>query len=163
MTQYSTFYLGDRYFGLPIGFVREIIQSCRITPVPLAPPQVRGLINLRGQIVTILDLAVRLGMPARSAAPGSHVIVLSAEAEAFAIRHRRESKEAAAGENMAGFLVDRIGDVVEADPSRLEPPPANVLDAQDHAIQGVFKTGGGLLVLLDLPAVLGGRSESEPA
>ncbi len=153
MSQYSTFYLGERRFGLPILFVREIIRSCEITPVPLAPRHVRGLINLRGQIVTILDLAVRLGIRDRQDARESHVVVLSAGESAA--HERNGDKAGSSGEDMAGFLVDAIGDAVEADLSRMEPAPANVTDTDDRCIQGVIKTEAGLLVLLNLDPILG--------
>jgi purine-binding chemotaxis protein CheW len=151
MTQYSTFYLGGRCFGLPILSVREIIRTCEITPVPLAPRHVRGLINLRGQIVTILDLAVRLGIQDRPDALESHVVVLTG-GEA-----RESSGDHGAGEAMAGFLVDGIGDVVEADPGQTKPAPANVLEAEGKLLEGVLQADSGLLALLDLQGVLHGN------
>ncbi|MDR3669349.1 MAG: chemotaxis protein CheW [Holophaga sp.] len=155
MTQYSTFFLGGRCFGLPILSVREIIRTCEITPVPLAPPHVRGLINLRGQIVTILDLAVRLGIRDRPDPLESHVVVLTGgEAPAGA---RERSAEAGAGEAMAGFLVDGIGDVVEADPGQTKPAPANVSEAEGKLLAGVLQADSGLLALLDLEGVLHGN------
>ena len=146
MTQYSTFYLGERLFGLPILSVREIVRSWEITPVPLAPAHFRGLMNLRGQTVTILDLGVRLGLEGRDPEAGSHVVVLSNDGQAQ--------------QDLAGFLVDSIGDVLEADPAHLEPAPANVFDAETRFLQGVVRTEAGLLVLLDLRTVLGHPSES---
>ena len=156
MSQYSTFYVGERRFGLPILSVREIIRSCEITPVPLAPRHVRGLINLRGQIVTILDLAVRLGIRDRQEERESHVVVLKAGDSAT--QANEHSGDKGSGEDMAGFLVDAIGDVVEADLSHMEPAPANVTDTDDRFIQGVIKTDAGLLVLLNLDPILGARA-----
>ena len=155
MTQYSTFYLGERLFGLPILSVREIIRSCEITPVPLAPRHVRGLINLRGQIVTILNLAVRLGLEDRPNAHESHVVVLMGDALAAQSRGHEGGKDGSAGEHMAGFLVDAIGDVVEADESKIEPPSANVTEAEGRFLSGVINVDSGLLVLLNIRAVLG--------
>ena len=149
MSQYSTFHLGDRRFALPILDVREIIHACDLTPVPLASRQVRGLINLRGQIVTILDLAVRLGLEDRQGAEESYVVILDARS----VPPAREGQ----GEALAGFLVDTIGDVVEADPSLLEPAPANVTEADGRCVQGVLKTGTDLLLLLNLDSILGAR------
>jgi purine-binding chemotaxis protein CheW len=150
MTQYSTFFLGGRCFGLPILSVREIIRTCEITPVPLAPPHVRGLINLRGQIVTILDLAVRLGLRDRAEALESHVVVLTGG-------ERESSGATSAQEAMAGFLVDGIGDVVEADPGQTRPAPANVSEAEGKLLAGVLRADSGLLALLDLDGVLHGN------
>ena len=155
MTQYSTFFLGDRRFGLPILSVREIIRSCEITPVPLAPRHVRGLINLRGQIVTILDLAVRLDIQDRPDARESHVVVLAGEESALAASGR--SADQGGGEDMAGFLVDGIGDVVEADVGQTKPAPANVTEAEGRLLSGVIQGDSGLLALLDLQGVLHGN------
>ena len=157
MSQYSTFYLGERRFGLPILSVRELIRACDITPVPLAPQHVRGLINLRGQIVTILDLAVRLGLKERGDARESHVVILNTGGSSGSAQERPGDDGGAAGEDMAGFLVDAVGDVVEADPSLREPAPANVTDTADPCIQCVIKTGTDLLVLLNLDSILGAR------
>lgn len=154
MSQYSTFYLGDRCFGLPILAVREIIRACEITPVPLAPGHVRGLINLRGQIVTILDLAVRLGIPERPDPLESHVVVLTGGTAPDSARERQGGK--GAGEHMAGFLVDGIGDVVEADEAQMKPAPANVTEAGGQLLSGVLQADSGLLALLDLQGVLHG-------
>ena len=157
MIQYSTFYLGDRCFGLPILSVREIIRSCEITPVPLAPRHVRGLINLRGQIVTILNLAVRLGLEDRPNAHESHVVVLMGDALAAQSRGHEGGKDGSAGEHMAGFLVDAIGDVVEADERETKPAPANVMEIEGKLICGVIQSDAGLLALLDLQGVLIGN------
>jgi purine-binding chemotaxis protein CheW len=154
MTQYSTFYLGDRRFGLPILSVREIIRSCEITPVPLAPRHVRGLINLRGQIVTILDLAVQMGIQDRPDAHESHVVVLTGGESATSVQEHSGDK--GAGEGMAGFLVDGIGDVVEADVGQTKPAPANVTEAEGKLLSGVIQADSGLLALLDLQGVLHG-------
>ena len=151
MTQYSTFYLGDRWFGLPILRVREIIRACEMTPVPLAPRHVTGLINLRGQIVTILDLGARLGVTALQDAREAHVVVLSAPT-----RDRAEDQGGA--EDTAGFLADAIGDVVDADLARVTPAPANLIDTDDAFIEGVLKTDEGLLVLLNLEPILSARA-----
>ena len=156
MTQYSTFYLGERLFGLPILSVREIIRSCEITPVPLAPRQVRGLINLRGQIVTILNLAARLGLEDRPGARESHVVILMGGDSGAPARGRAEAEDSA-GEHMAGFLVDAIGDVVEADQSETKPAPANVTETEGRLICGVIQAESGLLALLDLQGVLIGN------
>ncbi len=155
MTQYSTFYLGDRRFGLPILSVREIIRSCEITPVPLAPRHVRGLLNLRGQIVTILDLAVRLDIQDRPDARESHVVVLAGGEPAMSARER--TLDQGGGEDMAGFLVDGIGDVVEADVGQTKPAPANVTEAEGRLLSGVIQADSGLLALLDLQGVLHGN------
>lgn len=144
MSQYATFHVGERLLGLDILGVREIIRVSDLTPVPRAEASIRGLLNLRGQIVTILDLAVRLGHPAPAITEASHIVILKA------------GSQGARGEGLdvVGLLVDAIGDVVEADAAATEPPPANLSEVETRFVSGVLKTDGGLLVLLNLRELL---------
>jgi purine-binding chemotaxis protein CheW len=157
MNQYSTFRLGDRMFGLDLRVIREINRILDITPVPHAKEHVRGLINLRGQIVTILDLGVRLGLPRQGVTDESHNIILKTSAEAMAAGRTESTKGQTTTADPAGFLVDAIGDVVEADEATIEPPSANVSEAEGRFLSGVIKTGNGLLVLLDIREILYGE------
>ena len=155
MSQYATFRLDERLFGQSIPMIREIIRCYAITPVPHAKDYIRGLINLRGQVVTIIDLAVRLGMPRRDIQEASHIIILKTSAELASMQSRGEGKGLQTSADMVGFLVDAIGDVVEADEGKIEPPSANVTEAEGHFLSGVLKTDAGLLVLLDIKELLG--------
>jgi purine-binding chemotaxis protein CheW len=157
MNQYSTFRLGDRLFGLDIMMIREINRILDITPVPHARDHIRGLINLRGQIVTILDLGVRLGLPRLDIGEESHNVILKTNAELATARQAGSSKNFSTSTDLVGFLVDAIGDVVEADDSSIEPPSANVSEAESQFLSGVIKTDTGLLVLLDIREVLHGE------
>ena len=156
MSQYSTFRLGDRLFGLDLMMIREINRILDITPVPHAKKHIRGLINLRGQIVTILDLGVRLGLTRQEIIDTSHNIILKTTAELASVRHDG-AKPYTTSNDLVGFLVDAIGDVVEADESTIEPPSANVSEAEGGFLSGVIKTDTGLLVLLDINEVLHGE------
>ncbi|MGZ6827552.1 MAG: chemotaxis protein CheW, partial [Mycobacteriales bacterium] len=111
MSQYCTFTLDGHLFGVPVSSVQEVLREQEVTPVPLAAPEVSGLINLRGQIVTTLNLRHRLRLPARPAGdPSVNVVVRTADGGAVSL------------------VVDRIGDVLEPEPSSLEEPP-ETLDA----------------------------------
>jgi purine-binding chemotaxis protein CheW len=154
MGLYATFSLDQRLFGQSIPMIREIIRSCAITPVPHAPPHVRGLINLRGQVVTILDLAVRLGMPRRATDDKSHIIILKTDAELASMQSRGEGHGLQTSSDVVGFLVDTIGDVVEADEAKIEPPSANVTESEGRFLTGVIQSDTGLLVLLNIRSVL---------
>ena len=147
MSLYATFRLGGLQFGLDLMQVREINRILDITPVPHARAHIRGLINLRGQIVTIIDLRVRLGLERQDLPGTGHNIILKPGPH-------RDGR--AAGE-LAGLLVDAIGDVVEADPAAVEPPAANVCETEARFLAGVLNTGSGLVVLLDLNEVLQGE------
>jgi len=155
MSQYATFLLGDRLFGLDLMMIREINRILDITPVPHSLDHIRGLINLRGQIVTILDLGVRLGLARQDVADSSHNIILKTSGELAAAGHQG-GESLTTSNDLVGFLVDAIGDVVEADEATIEPPSANVSEAEGGYLSGVIKTDAGLLVLLDINEVLHG-------
>ncbi len=129
--QYCTFYLDDLFFGVDVTCVQEVIRYQEMTMVPLAPPAVRGLINLRGQIVTAIDLRSRLSLPAReSERPPMNVVVRSAECA-------------------TSLLVDVIGDVIEVDGASFEEPPNTLNENTRRLIKGVHKLDGQLLMILD--------------
>ncbi|BDU73380.1 chemotaxis protein CheW [Mesoterricola silvestris] len=149
MTQFATFRVGERLFGLDILGVREIIRVSNITTVPRSEAHIRGLINLRGQIVTILDLSVRLGHEPAPVGDSSHIVILK---QAAAIQAGGQTQGGTS--DLMGLLVDAIGDVVEADAALAEAPPANLTDAEERFLSGVLKTDAGLLVLLNIPQLL---------
>ncbi len=154
MNQYSTFRLGDRLFGLDLMMIREINRILDITPVPHSKGYVRGLINLRGQIVTLVELGVRLGLARQEVGDTSHNIILKTSAELATVQTVEGAEPYTTANDLVGFLVDDIGDVVEADEATIEPPSANVGEAEGGFLSGVIKTDAGLLVLLDLHEVL---------
>lgn len=131
--QYCTFHLKDYLFGIEVCAVQEIIRYQAMTPVPLAPAMVHGLINLRGQIVTAIDLRQRLELPARPSDDlPTNVIVRTAD-------------------GAVSLLVDEIGDVVEVDPADFELPPETLEGVARQAVSGVYKLAGRLLLVLDVP------------
>lgn len=150
MSQFATFQVGDHTFGLDILGVREIIRVANITPVPRSEPHIRGLINLRGQIVTILDLAVRLGDEPATVKDSSHIVILKQAPGAATAQGQNQGGT----QDLTGLLVDAIGDVVEADEALAEAPPANLSSAEERFLSGVLKTDAGLLVLLNLHELL---------
>ncbi len=132
----ATFYLGDALMGVPIEQVEEINHHLDLTPVPRAPACVRGVMNLRGEVVTVIDLRTVLGLgPAAVDRRTCNVVVRSR------------------GEQI-GILADRVGDVVCARQSAIERPPANVAGADGRFFRGVFKLEHGLLIVLDVEQVL---------
>jgi purine-binding chemotaxis protein CheW len=135
-TLYSTFSVEDRYVGIPVDRVQEVLLAQPLTPVPLAHDHISGLLNRRGQIVTAIDLRARMGLPARDAgAPSANVIVT-------------------ADGGPLSLLVDRLGDVVPVDDATFEPPP-ETLDADlARSIKGAFKLDDALLLDLDLDEAL---------
>ena len=129
--QFCTFSLNGLFFGVEVLQVQEVLRSQQMTRVPLASSTVRGLINLRGQIVTALDLRERLEMPARPGnEPPMNVVVRT-------------------GDGAVSLLVDEIGDVVEIADDIFEPPPETLNGVARDLIRGVYKTKDCLLLVLD--------------
>lgn len=132
----ATFYVGDALCGMDILKVQEINKMMEMTQVPQAPAYVMGILNLRGQIVTIIDLGKKLGLSAVEVNESSRNIIVSADNEHI------------------GLLVSSVGDVVEADWQRVEPPPANIGGVQGVFFKGVFKMEDRLIGILDADRVL---------
>jgi purine-binding chemotaxis protein CheW len=129
--QFCTFYLDQFFLGVEVLKVQEVIRYQTMTRVPLAPAVVRGLINLRGQIVTAIDLRRRLELPERSADELPMNVVIRTE------------------EGTVSFLVDEIGDVLEVDDEQFEAPPETVRGVSRELIRGVYKMKDRLLLILD--------------
>lgn len=130
--QYCTFRLDTLSFGLPVEQVQEVLRFQEMTRVPLAPPTIGGLINLRGQIITAIDLRPCLGLPARSTASRPMNVVV-----------RRD-------EGVVSLLVDEIGDVLEPEERTFEELPETAGVALRNIAHGVCKLEHGLLLLLDI-------------
>jgi purine-binding chemotaxis protein CheW len=142
--QYCTFFVDGHYFGLDVLKVQEIIRYQAMTRVPLAPPDVRGLINLRGQIVTALDLRRRLELHER------HVDELPVNV----VVHTEDGA--------VSLLVDEIGDVLEVPESAFERPPETLEGTARELIRGAYKLEDRLLLILDIERTVnltaGGRA-----
>ncbi len=130
-SQFCTFYLDKLLFGVELKSVQEVIRSLQVTKVPLAPGVVSGLINLRGQIVTAVDLRRRLDIEPRPPdAPAMNVVVRS-------------------DDGAVSLLVDEIGDVVEVDDTTFERPPETLRGTVREVITGVHKLNDRLMLVLD--------------
>ncbi|MFZ5806159.1 MAG: chemotaxis protein CheW [Verrucomicrobiota bacterium] len=157
--QFITFYLDQCLFGIDILLVREINRNLDITPVDLAPEYVRGLLNLRGQIVTVVDLGVRLELGARNIQSSSSCIILKTNTEIDRARSREEIEDTTS-QDLVGLLVDRIGDVVSVDSSMIEPPPTHTHGVSGHFLSGVIKLEKQLLVTLKTSKILSLEEEA---
>lgn len=134
--QLSTFVVDRLLFGVEVEKVQEVIRYQEMTRVPLAPPVVKGLINLRGQIVTAIDLRRRLGLRERPASDLPMNVV---------IRH---------SDGAVSFLVDEIGDVLEVEDETFELAPGTVTGETKELIRGVHKLKDRLLIVLDTDKLL---------
>jgi purine-binding chemotaxis protein CheW len=135
-----TFHLDSLWFGVAVERVQEVISSPAITTVPLATSGVAGLVNLRGQIVTAIDLWRRLGFPERPAAMSPAIVVIRS------------------GNATAGLLVDKVGDVVEAPEEAFDAVPAHLRGELRELVPRVCRFPRRLLHVLDLDRVLESQS-----
>lgn len=139
--QFCTFYLDSRLFGVDVLKIQEVLRFQPMTEVPLAPAVIRGLLNLRGSIVSTLDLRRRFAMPPLD----SDTLPTNVVAQTPS--------------GLISLLVDRIGDVVEVEQADFEPPPETLDATARELIDGVYKLPSGLLLILNVERAL----ELEPA
>ena len=129
--QYCTFYLDGLFFGVEVEKVQEVIRFQEMTDIPRAPREVHGLINLRGQIVTAMDLRTRLELTEREQGVKPMNVVIRTV------------------EGPMSLLVDEIADVLEVDEQIFERPPETIKGVARQLIRGIYKLEGCLLLILD--------------
>ena len=129
--QFSTFFVANLFFGVDVLHVQEVLRFQPMTPVPQAPDVIEGLINLRGQIVTAIDMRRRLGLPQRAGGQSPMNMVVRTV------------------DGAVSLLVDEIGDVLDMDSATYERPPQNLDPAAKELIRGVYKLKDKLLLVLD--------------
>lgn len=144
-TEYVTVTIGEQLFGLPISRVQDVFVPEKLTRVPLAPPEVAGVLNLRGRIVTAIDMRRKLDLAPR---PSDKPVM------AVGIDTRGESY---------GLLVDAVGEVLKFPASACEPKPANLDDRWARVASDVIRMDGQLLVVLDVDRVLDVRRTAAAA
>ena len=136
LADYVTFTTADQMFGLPIERVQDVFKPTRITRVPLAGAEIAGVLNLRGRIVTAIELRCRLGLGARDDGRAAMAIGIESRGESF------------------GLLVDAIGEVLKLPDSEREANPINLDRNLGRVAAGVYRLDGHLLVVLDIDRVL---------
>ncbi len=144
-TEFVTLTVAGQLFGLPIARVQDVFKPARITRVPLAAPEIAGVLNLRGRIVTAIDMRNRLDLRTREAGSAPMAIGIEAKGESF------------------GLLVDAVGEVLKLPDADLEPNPINLDRKLAVVSAGVYRLEGQLLVVLDIDRVLDLRAEAAAA
>ena len=135
-SSYCTFRVDTLHFGVEVLRVQEVLREQQMTRIPRSSPIVRGLMNLRGQIVTALDLRRRIGLPERvGGRPAMNVVIRT-------------------GDGPVSLLVDEIGDVLQLDTERFELPPETLQGLPRELIRGVYKLENRLLMVLNLEPTL---------
>ena len=134
--QFTSFFVDGFLFGVAVERVQEVVTSANMTPVPLAPRKVSGLINLRGQIVAAIDLRRCLELSDRPSDEVPVNVILRTD------------------DGYASLLVDRVGEIVEVDEDTFEPPPETLRGPGRELIRGAYKLNGKLMHVLDLDRTL---------
>ena len=129
--QYATFYCDQSLLGLDISFVQEINRNLDLTRVPLGHPCVRGVMNLRGEVVTMLDLRILMGLPKTQNTDKNRNLVLKCEGETF------------------GLWVDGVADILTIDSQDITPAPSNLSLVESRLIRGVYQAENKLVMLVE--------------
>ena len=135
-TEYVTAMIGGQLFGLPIVRVQDVFIPERLTRVPLAPPEIAGVLNLRGRIVTLIDLRRRFGLGERESGQVAMAIGVESRAESY------------------GLLIDSVGEVLKLDDAAREPNPINLDARLARVSSGIYRLDGQLLIVADVDRVL---------
>jgi purine-binding chemotaxis protein CheW len=138
--QFLAFSLGGDSFAIPVEQIREIIEYAQLTTIPGLPTFLRGLINLRGTVVPVLDLQVRLGKDATQVQRRTCIVIVEVEQEEERIA--------------LGILVDAVSEVITLAPEKVEPPPSFGVDLRSDFISGILNLDKRFVVSLDLHNVL---------
>ena len=141
VAEYVTAVIGGQLFGLPISRVQDVFVPDRITRVPLAEPEIAGVLNLRGRIVTAIDMRRRLGLPPRTDDKPSMAVGIELKGESY------------------GLLIDTVGEVMKLGEATHEPNPVNLDPRLARVSGGVHRLDGQLMVILDVDSVLNASAE----
>ena len=147
--KYLTFCLGDEIYGLGILKVQEIIGVMSVTRVPRTPDFIRGVINLRGKVIPVVDLRLKFGMPTRDDTERTCVIVVQV------IRSGNQIT--------MGLIVDEVSEVLEVKGEQIEPPPSFGTTMDTSFLLGMGKVGEKVVMLLDVDRVMSGEEVAEIA
>jgi len=138
-SQYMTFKLGDELFAIDVARVREVLEIPQVTRVPTAPKYMRGVVNVRGQSIPVVDLRTRFGLPSEPETVQSRIIVMELEID---------------GEiSVLGGLADSVHEVIELEPGNINPPPRIAMRWRSEFIQGMGKRGEDFIIILDFNSV----------
>ena len=138
-SQYMTFKLGEELFAINVYQVREVLEVLQITKVPTAPPYMRGVVNVRGQAIPVVDLRMRFGLPSIPNSVNTRICVMELEVD---------------GEiTVIGGIADSVHEVIELDPSNIDPPPRIAMRWRTEFISGMGKRGDDFIIILNVNAV----------
>jgi purine-binding chemotaxis protein CheW len=137
--QYITFKLGDELFAINVTQVREVLELPQITKVPTAPDYMRGVVNVRGKAVPVVDLRLKFGLPSTPDTINSRIVVLELELD---------------GETtVVGGIADSVHEVIELEAGMINPPPSIAMRWRTELIQGMGRRGDEFIIILDINRV----------
>ena len=132
--EYLTFWLADELYAVPVAALREIVRPLPVTDVPRTPPWILGVVTLRGTVLPVFDLRLRLGLPVRESHRSTRILVIEGD------------------DGHAGILADRVDQVVRAGDD-LEPAPGALGSSSEH-IEGLLRRDGRMIIVLNLDGAL---------
>jgi purine-binding chemotaxis protein CheW len=139
ISQYMTFKLGNELFAINVAQVREVLEVSSITRVPTAPDYMRGVVNVRGKAIPVVDLRLRFGLPRTAETLTSRIVVMELQLD---------------GETtVLGGLADSVHEVIELDGSQINPPPSIAMRWRTEFILGMGRRGDDFIIILDVNAV----------
>jgi purine-binding chemotaxis protein CheW len=139
ISQYMTFKLGNELFAINVAQVREVLEVSTITRVPTAPDYMRGVVNVRGNSTPVVDMRLRFGLPVTRDTVSTRIIVMELQLD---------------GETtVLGGIADSVHEVIELDPSNINPPPSIAMRWRTDFIQGMGRRGEDFVIILDVNAV----------
>lgn len=150
MPQIATFHIGDEIFGIDILLMKEIGRKGEMTKVPMAPDFILGLMNLRGQIVTIVDPGVFLDQKLRIDPAEQRLIILKNETELEQLRKKGLIRENHISKDTLAFVVDQISDVIIVERERILPPPPSLSRMKKEFVSGIVQQADHLIILLEI-------------
>lgn len=159
LQQFISFKLQEGVFGFDIRLVKEITPAIQTTPVPLKTRDVSGVVNIRGQVVVVLDIGLSLGGAEQVITDDSQIIILKTTRELESVSDFTPNfSMESVGEIPVGFLVESVGDIVAVDPSCIEEAPPHLIEKYRSFVEGVVRQESAPLVVLNAGEILG----SEP-
>jgi purine-binding chemotaxis protein CheW len=139
IAQYITFKLGDELFAINVAQVREVLEMPPITKVPTAPDFMRGVVNVRGKAIPVVDLRLKFGLPPTADTIHSRIVVLELELDDEV--------------TVVGGIADSVHEVIELEPGQINPPPRIAMRWRTDLIQGMGKRGDEFIIILDINRV----------
>lgn len=137
--QYITFKLGNELFAINVAQVREVLELPPITKVPTAPDYMRGVVNVRGKAIPVVDLRLKFGLPSARDTVHSRIVVMELELDGEA--------------TVVGGIADSVHEVIELEPGQINPPPRIAMRWRTELIQGMGKRGDEFIIILDMNTV----------